>query len=583
MAGLEGKIIGGCRILRQLGGGGMGEVYLAEQVSLKRQVAIKLVRPEVEATVAGGASLMERFAREAQAIAAMEHPHILPVYDFGEQDGLAYLVMAYAPNGSLQQALTPGHPLFRFGLPLSLDLAGVMLDQAAQALQHAHDRGVLHRDVKPANFLMGAGPPGSVHLLLADFGLAKFTSGAANSAVYSGTAAYSAPEQIQRQATAASDQYSLAAMMYLLLTGRLPFHGGLLEIVSQQLAAPPPSLRSVNPAIPAEVDEAILRALAKRPEDRWPSVIVFAAAYREACARTRGATAALPVPMPPGQPAPGPSGAAQVIGPPFQAAPPAGEPVSPPLAATAPIPRQPIPPDAGATQVAPPMPSGMPFAPPARQTTVQGQAGDDSFVAAGPLPLPPVLPPRRARRAWGGWAALVGGVGVVMALILIVSLVNGRLGGKQQTNTPGNNGIPGITVTPGQGGTVPVGVPGVHIKSIQTGLDINGDLGKDCQPFQIVQPTTNFRQQDQSIWVVFMAVNDGNPNAQADAALIDSHHNVVKTDIPAPINCPGTAPYPSLLDISNVPPGQYAIGVFYSETDTIPQQPEMVIPITISA
>ncbi|HEY7356090.1 MAG TPA: protein kinase [Ktedonobacterales bacterium] len=581
MAGLEGKIIGGCRIIRQLGGGGMGEVFLAEQVSLKRQVAIKLVRPEVEAAAAGGASLMERFAREAQAIAAMEHPHILPVYDFGEQDGLAYLVMAYAPNGSLQQALTPGHPAFRFGLPLSLDLAGVMLDQAAQALQHAHDRGVLHRDVKPANFLMGAGPPGTVHLLLADFGLAKFTSGAANSAVYSGTAAYSAPEQIQRQALPASDQYSLAAMLYLLLTGRLPFQGGLLEIVSQQLASPVPALRGVNPTIPAEVDEVILRALAKRPEDRWPSVIVFAAAYREACARARGSTAALPASAP-GQPAPGQPGAPQIIGLVMPAAPPAGGQVSPPLAATAPLLRQAVPPDAGATQVAPPMPSGGAFAPPARQTTVQGQSGDDSFVAAGPLPLPPVLPPRRRRRAWGGWAALAGGVGVIVALILIVSLVNGRLGGNQQSNIPGNN-IPPPGITPPPGGTVPVGVPGVHIKSIQAGLDIHGDLGKDCQNFQIVQPTTNFRQQDQSIWVVFTAVNDGNPNAQADAALIDSHHNVVKTDIPATIDCTGTAPYPALLDISNVPPGQYAIGVFYSETDTIPQQPEMVIPVTISA
>jgi hypothetical protein len=583
MAGLEGKIIGGCRIIRQLGGGGMGEVYLAEQVSLKRQVAIKLVRPEVEATMTGGASLMERFAREAQAIAAMEHPHILPVYDFGEQDGLAYLVMAYAPNGSLQQALTPGHPSFRFGLPLSLDLAGVILDQAAQALQHAHDRGVLHRDVKPANFLMGAGPPGSVHLLLADFGLAKFTSGAANSAVYSGTAAYSAPEQIQRQATAASDQYSLAAMMYLLLTGRLPFQGGMLEIVTQQLAAPAPSLRSVNPAIPAEVDEVILRALAKRPEDRWPSVIVFAAAYRDACARARGATAALPASAPPVQPAPGQPGA-QVIAPALPAAPQASPQISPPLAATAPVPPQ-RPPDAGATQVAPTMPPGAPFAPPARQTTMQGQPGDDSFVAAGPLPLLPALPRRHPRRAWGGWAALAGGVGVVVAIILIVSLVNGRLGGnQQQSNTPGNNGIPGITVTPGPGGTVPVGVPGAHIKSVQTGLDVSGDVGKDCQPFQIVQPTTNFRQQDQTIWVVFTAVNpDGNPNAQAGAALIDSHHNVVKVDLPALIDCPGTAPYPALLDIGNVPPGQYLVGVFYSETDTLPQQPEMAIPVTISA
>src|SRR5258707_15408384 len=120
MAGLEGQVIGGCRIIRRLGGGGMGEVYLAEQISLQRQVAIKLVRPELEETVSG-TSVAERFAREARAIAAMEHPHILPVYDYGEKDGLAYLVMAYAPNGSLQESLTPSNPNFRFRLPVSLE------------------------------------------------------------------------------------------------------------------------------------------------------------------------------------------------------------------------------------------------------------------------------------------------------------------------------------------------------------------------------------------------------------------------------------------------------------------------------
>src|SRR5262249_37752013 len=130
----------------------------------------------------------ERFAREARAIAAMEHPHILPVYDYGEKDGLAYLVMAYAPHGSLQEALTPGSQNFRFPLPLSPELAGTMLDQAAQALQHAHDRGVLHRDIKPANFLLRApDASGGVHLLLADFGLAKFAAGGQSSALYAGT------------------------------------------------------------------------------------------------------------------------------------------------------------------------------------------------------------------------------------------------------------------------------------------------------------------------------------------------------------------------------------------------------------
>ena len=579
MAGLEGQMIGGCRIIRRLGGGGMGEVFLAEQLSLKRQVAIKLVRPEVEATVAGGASLAERFAREAQAIAAMEHPHILPVYDFGTQDGLAYLVMAYAPNGSLQQALTPGHPSFRFGLPLALDLTGVILDQAAQALQHAHDRGVLHRDVKPANFLMGAGPPGSVHLLLADFGLAKFTSAAASSAAYAGTAAYSAPEQIQQQATPASDQYSLAAMVYLLLTGQLPFHGGLIEIVSQQLAVPAPSMRRINPAIPPEVDEAVLRALAKKPEERWPSVIVFAAAYREACARARGATAGLSAAAPPlAQPLPG---APQAALPTMQPAAPAGPQFGPPLAATAPISPQ-RPPDAGATQVAGYQQGGGGFfAPPAQPQPMQGRPpGDDSFVAAGPLPLPPLPPPPPPRRSWAGWAAIAGAVGVVVAIILIVTLVNGRLGGNgQANNTPGTTATPGLTFTPGPGGTAPPVIPGQHIKSILTGLDSTGD---SCQNMAIVQGTTTFSQQDLAIFIIFTALNDGNPQAEAGVGLINSSGQVVKHDLPQPINCPQTGQYSSLLDISTVPPGQYLLGVFYSETQTLPQQPEATLPVTIT-
>jgi hypothetical protein len=588
MAGLEGQLIGGCRIIRRLGDGGMGEVYLAEQISLKRQVAIKLVRPEVEAAAGSGASLAERFAREAQAIAAMEHPHILPVYDFGEQDGLAYLVMAYAPNGSLQQALTPGHPAFRFGLPLSLDLTGVILDQAAQALQHAHDRGVLHRDVKPANFLMGGGSPSGIHLLLADFGLAKFATGAANSGVYSGTAAYSSPEQIQRQAVPASDQYSLAAMAFLLLTGQLPFQGGVLEMVTQQLATPAPSLRSRNPSIPAEVDEVILRALAKRPEDRWPSVIVFAAAYRDACARARGTAPAAQQQAALAQPLPGQPGAPQMIAPPAQQASPVSPLVIPPLAATAPVAAPPVAPPVGATQVAAPLPGSFPAASPASQSIGQrGWAGDDSFVAAGPTPLPPLppyVPPKRSRT---GWAVLAGGVGVVLAIILIVTLVNGHLGGNTagQSNTPGTTTLPGLTPTPGLGNTsVPV-TPGGHIKGLQTGGAITGDVNNRCQNVQIAQPTTTFRRTG-LIRVVFTAVSDGNPNAEAWAALIDNNaHQILAESLPSFITCPGTAVYPSEIDLSTslftISPGQYSVGIFYSENFIPPPQPEAAIPVTI--
>lgn len=558
MAGLEGQTIGGCRIIRRLGGGGMGEVYLAEQISLGRQVAIKLVRPEGEAAASGGPGPAERFAREARAIAAMEHPHILPVYDFGEQAGLAYLVMAYAPNGSLQEALTPGQPLFRFGLPLSLDLAGVVLEQAAQALQHAHDRGVLHRDVKPANFLMGAGSPGSIHLLLADFGLAKFTGSAANSVLYAGTAAYSAPEQIQSQAVPASDQYSLAAMLYLLLSGRLPFQGGLTEIVSQQLTAPVPALRTINPAIPPEVDAAVLRALAKKPEERWPGVIVFAAAYREALARARPGAAAVPAASPVlAQPQPG-----------TPLAPQASPLFSPPLAPTQLVPPQRLAPDAGPTQVAAVRLDSPAFVSPAQPQPMQlGRSADDSFVAAGPLPLLPTLPPPRPRRSWTGWAALAAGVGLALAIILVVTLVMGH---------PGGNG------GPGSGGNGPGVTSGAHIKSLQTGRNVSGDPFS-CTNQQIVQPTTSFHQSDHDLWIIFTAVNDGNPNASAGTALLDSHQQAVTTDGPLSINCPGTGTYSSVLTIGDVPPGQYVVGVFYTESDTLPQQPEVALSVTISA
>ncbi len=573
MAGLEGQIIGGCRILQRLGGGGMGEVYLAEQVRLKRQVAVKIVRPGLEA-VQGGADLTERFAREAQAIAAMEHPHILPVYDFGEQEHLAYLVMAYAPDGSLQEALTPGHPRFRFRLPLTLSLCGMLLDQAAQALQHAHDRGVLHRDVKPANFLLRPGASGGVHLLLADFGLAKFTQGATQSGVYSGTAIYSAPEQIQRQATPASDQYSLAVMIYLLLTGRPPFSGGLAEVVLQQLQAPPPSLRVLNPAVPVEIELVVLRALAKKPEERWPDVSAFAAAYRGALEAAGKSTVSAP------SASSSPTthaGLAPVH--PQAGVPVSAQPLNPPLVRPTPAPAQSPAPVASPTQVAAVTPDASFGLPPQQITARESSFDKDSFVAGGPL-LPLVLPASGdgqqgwRRRRWRGW---VGGLGAVVAIILLVVLGTNLLAGHAGTATR-----PGVASagTPGAGSTLPVGSKGPHIVSVQTGRYISGDLSS-CQ-VQIDEPTTRFvSQRDAVIDVVFTAINDGNPKAEAGAALLDSRGQILSTDGVGRVACPGKGNYAAYLAIQHVPPGTYTVGVFYSETETLPQQPEATVQVSI--
>ncbi len=284
MAGLEGKILGDCRIIKRLGEGGMGQVYLAEQVRTARQVAVKVLRPPRPANDDGPAPLAdapERFKLEARAVATLGHPNILPVHDFGlSEGGLMYLVMPFMPDGSLLDAIRPGSSKRRFYLPMNPAEAAPLIFQAASALQYAHDHNVIHRDVKPENFLIRPQRDGTVQLLLADFGLAKLynpSSGSATLAV--GTADYVAPEQIEGHPLPASDQYALAVMTYELLLGRLPFIGGVGEVALKHLRTPPPAPRSINPNFPVVIEEVILRAMSKRAEDRWPSVLEYARAY----------------------------------------------------------------------------------------------------------------------------------------------------------------------------------------------------------------------------------------------------------------------------------------------------------------
>jgi serine/threonine protein kinase len=288
MAGLEGKILGDCKIIKRLGEGGMGQVYLAEQLSIGRQVAVKVLRPSRPASGDDGpaplADAPDRFKLEARAVAALEHPYILPVHDFGlSQDGLMYLVMPLMPDGSLLDAIRAGSPRRRYYLPMDPAEAAPLIFQAASALQYAHDHNVIHRDVKPENFLVRPQRDGSIQLLLADFGLAKVynpSSGSATLAV--GTADYVAPEQIEGHPLPASDQYALAVMTYELLVGRLPFIGGVGEVALKHLRTLPPPPRSINPKLPVAIEEVILRAMSKKAADRWPSVLEYARAYNVA-------------------------------------------------------------------------------------------------------------------------------------------------------------------------------------------------------------------------------------------------------------------------------------------------------------
>lgn len=285
----EGEEIAGYRILRRIGAGGMGQVFLAEQLRLKRQVALKVVLLDSKPDAPAGAlAPAEELTREAQSLMALEHPHILPLYDAGRADDLAYLVMPYFPDGSLQDALRGSPPKLR--LPLPPGEALIYIEQAASALQYAHDRNFIHRDVKPANFLVRPLARSTsqrqsstrLHLFLADFGLSKFVAYSNSTTHLSGTPVFMAPEQFQGRPSQASDQYSLAILFYYLLTGQFPFLGSPVELMFKHMSEAPPSPQSYVPTLPESLVQVVLRGIAKKPEDRYPSVLGLAEAAREA-------------------------------------------------------------------------------------------------------------------------------------------------------------------------------------------------------------------------------------------------------------------------------------------------------------
>ncbi len=281
---LEGQNLGHYHLLRLLGSGGMGKVYLAEDIRIGQQVAIKVVRSD-GITYPQSESAQEAarlFEREARAIARLDHPHILPLYAYGEEtlNGmlLTYLVMPYRKEGTLAHWLRQHNR----AAPLSPARVDLLLYQAADALQHAHDQHVLHQDIKPSNFLIRLRTD-HPDLLLADFGIAKLT-GATASASQSirGTPIYMAPEQWDGHPIPASDQYALAVMVYELLVGRPPFVGNPAQVMRQHYMTPPPAPSSLNAQLSPAIDLVLLRALSKQPEERFFSVTAFAQAFHEA-------------------------------------------------------------------------------------------------------------------------------------------------------------------------------------------------------------------------------------------------------------------------------------------------------------
>ena len=259
--------LGNYRVMRHLGRGGFADVYLGVHVHLKTQAAIKVLHTELTS------SDVEKFRAEARTIARLEHPHIVRVLDFGIDGSTPFLVMTYAPNGTLRQRY-PG------GTNLPLDIVVSYVRQLAEALQYAHQHRLIHRDIKPENMLLGR----HNEVLLSDFGFALIAQSSLSQQreALAGTIAYMAPEQLQGQPSSASDQYSLGVVVYEWLTGTRPFQGTSLEIATQHMLEPPPSLRARNPAIPAEIEEVVLTALAKDPLQRFARVQAFATALEQA-------------------------------------------------------------------------------------------------------------------------------------------------------------------------------------------------------------------------------------------------------------------------------------------------------------
>src|SRR5215469_10460171 len=281
----EGLQVGRYRLLRLIGSGGMGEVYLAADTQIDRRVAVKLFKAEGTGPLSSDLSkrAARLFRREMKTIAMLDHPHILPLFDYGEESVngllLTYMVMPFRKDGSLAAWLRR-----RNSKQLSLHGVEHFLQQAAEALQYAHDHQIIHRDVKSSNFLIRSRKdnPDRPDLLLADFGIAKFNSAIASlSSSIRGTPTYMAPEQWKGQPVPATDQYALGVMIYELLTGHPPFQGGLEQVMYLHIntKARPPS--TLNSSIHPDLDAVILRTLAKKPEDRFVSVSAFAQAFQE--------------------------------------------------------------------------------------------------------------------------------------------------------------------------------------------------------------------------------------------------------------------------------------------------------------
>ncbi len=306
-----GQMLGPYRIMNQIGKGGMATVYKAYQASVDRYVAVKVLPSQL----AESREFAARFQQEARIIANLEHPHILPIFDYGESDGVAYLVMRYLDAGTLKDKMEAGRPL-----PLAV--IDHIFTQLTDALSYAHGHGIVHRDLKPANALIDS----QGNIFLTDFGIARLLESASPRLTQTdailGTPAYISPEQAQsRPVDQRSDIYSLGIILYEMATGSVPYVADTpLAVLFMHISDPLPLPSSLKPDIPASIEKVILKALAKDPGDRFETAAEFLAAWKRALeeietVRLEPETKAAPHPVPPvpapPRPAPAPRAASR--------------------------------------------------------------------------------------------------------------------------------------------------------------------------------------------------------------------------------------------------------------------------------
>jgi serine/threonine protein kinase len=267
---LIGKTLGHYRILEVVGQGGMATVYKAEDLRDKKIAAVKVMLPYLSRDE----GLKKRFRQEAKMLSRLKHPNIVPILDYGEENGHLYYVLPYLPLGSLTDRLTNG--------PISIEETAQIISQAAAALQHAHDEGVVHRDVKPSNILLDE--HGTAQL--SDFGFAYWSEATLDltGSGLVGTPGYMSPEQCLGEGiTELSDQYSLGVVLYRLVVGRIPFEGETpLAIALKHINEPLPPPREVNHGVPVPIENVLTTVLDKNPKNRYGSIAIFNDALQEA-------------------------------------------------------------------------------------------------------------------------------------------------------------------------------------------------------------------------------------------------------------------------------------------------------------